>query len=126
MSYLRTIAVLQKEEHDPAKAVTVSLPASLVFRIDQVIHETGLGRSAVVQALIKDGLVEYLNAPLQKVVSSARDAAEHVDSMPVPSEIMASWSDEEIEICAGGMMSPSDVLEMAQARIEFNRKAVWG
>lgn len=121
MSYLRTIATLQKEERDPAKAVTISLPASMTNRIDQVIKETGLGRSSVYQALIKDGLVEYLNAPLRKALSEAREAEEHVDLMDVPESVEIDFPEE----VHGGQMSPSHVIELVLQRIEENQKAVW-
>jgi hypothetical protein len=121
MSYLRTIATLQKEERDPAKAVTISLPASMTNRIDQVIKETGLGRSSVYQALIKDGLVEYLNAPLRKALSEAREAEEHTDLMDVPESVEIDWPEE----AHGGQMQPSHVIELVLQQIEENQKAVW-
>jgi hypothetical protein len=121
MSFLRQVATLQKEEPDPAKPITFSFPSSLIARLDQVIAETGLGRSAVAQALVKDGLVEYINEPLKKAVSEAQTAMEHVDLMDVPAAIEAAFPEQMV----GGQMSPHEVIELALSRMEENRKAVW-
>jgi hypothetical protein len=121
MSLLRQVATLQKEEPDPSKPITFSFPSSLIARIDQVMSETGLGRSAVAQALVKDGLVEYINDPLKKAVSDAESAMEHVDSMDVPPALQKAFPEQ----ITGDQMCPSEVIELALSRMEENRKAVW-
>lgn len=120
MSYLRKVATLQKVDRDPAKAVTISLPASLSARVEEVIQDTGLSRSAVYQALIKDGLVEYMNAPFHDFFQKIESAPEDVDEFELPSELFPS-DEERLHL-----FSRSEIFQLCQAKIEANRKAVWG
>lgn len=119
MSYLRKVATLQKQDPDRAKAVTISLPASLSARVEEIIQETGLSRSGVYQALIKDGLVEYLNAPIQDFLEAVDEALQVTDDFFLPSEIFPP--EEHITPYSAG-----EVHAICKAKMESNRKLVWG
>lgn len=78
MSRLRELLQATKEE-DPARNITVSVPTSVYNWIEKIMTDTGLGRSTVVKALLQDGLIEYLNAPVRERIEELRRKLEAPD-----------------------------------------------
>lgn len=123
MSRLRELLQATKEE-DPARNITVSIPSSLATWIDKIMLDTALGRSTVVKALLQDGLIEYLNAPLRderrKYAALCDD--HEFDGYIETSEVEHLGFDVQFE----PVIDVNRVFEAIDARMEHNKKVVMG
>ncbi len=126
MSRLREILQFTKEE-DPAKTLTVSIPSSLVNWVDRIMADTNLGRSAVVKALLQDGLIEYLNSPIVDLIKKLREEASEPDFEGYfELDQIAGFLDEFTPENVPDILDADFVFSTLREKMELNRKLVTG
>lgn len=126
MSRLREILQFTKEE-DPAKTLTVSIPSSLVNWVDRIMADTNLGRSAVVKALLQDGLIEYLNSPIVDLIKKLREEASEPDfngyfELDQIAGFLGEFTPEDVP----DILDSDFVFSALREKMELNRKLVTG